>query len=270
MSSIKVLPYEGDEVQLDPPPNLTGTPWSSYEQWVIVEKTTGLSYLIDGMSDQGFGDAIVYCRITAKRFGAVESTLVDNFRRLLHEDFMLVGRGLGSIRYVHTILRNNKVPRDMCGRDDNMRSRCRRLIESSRGVEFEYQTADIHLTYNGAGEKGTGGPKLEWLRPAMDKFIDEHHPHLHQSKVMRLFAELGYELIWTVPYWSKSQPAELAWAYDKNYAAFEYHPGRSMKQLRQHLKQGFYGGSKRDGGQHGPIDGCSSSYNIHTIYKRIY
>ena len=221
------------------------------------------------MSDQGFGDAIVYTRVTKKRFGAVESTLVDDFRRLLNDDFMLVGRGPAAIRYVRSILRNNKVPVGMRGRDDNMRTRCRRFTEASRGVEFTYQTEDIHLTYNGAGEKGTGGPKLEWLRPAVDKFIEEHHPHLHQSKVMRLFSELGYELIWTVPYWSKSQPAELCWAYDKNYVGFEYHPGRSMKQLRQHIKQGFYGGPKRDGGQHVPIDSCLVRKFIQHTHKYI-
>ena len=254
--TIKVLPYAGDEAQIDPPLNEPGTPWASYEQWVIVEKTTGLAYLIDGMSDQGFGEVIVYTRITKKRLGAVESTLIDDFRRLLDDDFILVGRGASAIRYVRSILQGNKVPRNMRTRGDNMRSRCRRFTVSSRDVVFTYRTEDIHLTYNGAGEKGTGGPKLEWLRPAVDKYIEDHHPHLHQSKVMRVFARLGYELIWTVPYWSKSQPAELAWAYDKNYVAFEYFPGRSMSQLRQHIKQGFYGGPKRDGGQHGPIDSC--------------
>ena len=70
-------------------------------------------------------------------------------------------------------------------------------------------------------------------------------------QVMRLFKDLGYELIFTVPYWSKSQPAELCWAYTKNYAAHEYHPGRSMEQLRGHVKGGFYGGPRRDGGVHG-------------------
>ena len=73
-------------------------------------------------------------------------------------------------------------------------------------------------------------------------------------QVMRLFKELGYELIFTVPYWAKSQPAELCWAYTKNYVAREYHPGRSMSQLRDHIKRGFYGGRKRDGGTHGGVD----------------
>ena len=103
----------------------------------------------------------------------------------------------------------------------------------------------------------------------MDSFIDEHHPHLHHTKVMRLFEGLGYELIFTVPYWSKSQPAELAWAYDKNYVAFQYFPGRNMKQVRDHVKCGFYGGPKRDGGRHKGIDGVLARQFIKHTHKYI-
>ena len=268
-TTIKVLPFEGDEAQIAPPPNEAGTPWKDYEQWVMVEATTGLAYLIDGMSDQGFGEVIVYCRVTKMRMGAVESTLVDDFRRLLQSDFGLIGRGDAAVRYVRSILRNNKVPNNIRRRATFMRRRCQQYTESSRGTSFTYRTESIHLNYNGAGTKGTGGPKLEWLRPAVDKYIDEHHPSLHQSKVMRMFASMGYELIFTVPYWAKSQPAELCWAYDKNYAAFEYHPGRSMVQLRQHLKQGFYGGPKRDGGIHSGIDARLARKFINHTHKYI-
>ena len=149
-----------------------------------MEATTGLCYLIDGMSDQGYGDAMVMARVTNKRMGAIESTLVDDFRRLLVDDFQLIGRGAAAIRYVRSIMNtNNKVPPNIRRRGDFMRARCRRYTETSRDTEITYRTADIHLTYNGAGKKGTGGPKLEWLCPAVDKYIEEHHPHLHQSKV---------------------------------------------------------------------------------------
>ena len=136
-------------------------------------------------------------------------------------------------------------------------------------MRFTYRTENIHLTYNGAGYKGTGGPKLDWLRIAVDEWIEENHPDLHLSKLMRLLASLGYEAVFTVPYWSKSQPAELCWAHDKNYAAFEYHPGHSMKQLRQHLKNGFYGGNKRDGGVHSPIDASLARKFITHTHKYI-
>ena len=114
----------GEEQQIAPPPNEPGTPWADYEQWVMVESgqeaTSGRAYLIDGMSDQGFGDAIVYSRVTKSRMGAVESTLVDDFRRLLVDDFKLIGRGAAAIRYVRSLLVNNKVPLAIRGRGDFM------------------------------------------------------------------------------------------------------------------------------------------------------
>ena len=244
------------------------------------------------MSDEGFGDVIVYVRISGKKLGAVESTLVADFRRLLIDDFQLIGRGPAAIRYVRSIFgRDNKVPRIKRGRGEYMRQKCREYTVRCRDVKFVYRTEDICINYNGCGLKGTGGPKLEWLRPAVDAFIEQKHPTLHTTKVcvrdcscvctvcvlhftclcvsmmqvMRVFKELGYELIFTVPYWAKSQPAELAWAYDKNYAAHEYHPGRTMKQLRLHIKRGFYGGPKRDGGVHGGIDEClARKFIMHT------
>ena len=86
---------------------------------------------------------------------------------------------------------------------------------------------------------------------------------------MKLFASLGYELIFTVPYWAKSQPAELAWAYDKNYVANNYFPGRSMNDLREQVKAGFYGGPVADGGVHGPIDSALACKFIKHTHKHI-
>ena len=65
---------------------------------------------------------------------------------------------------------------------------------------WTYSTDVITDDYNGAGKIGTGGPKLEWLRPAMDQYITNNHPELRRTKVMKLFAELGYQLIFTVPH----------------------------------------------------------------------
>ena len=97
------------------------------DQWVIVESTTDKSFLIDGMSDQGFGDAIVYVRVTKKKLGAVESTLVDDFRRLLIDDFQLIGRGPAAIRYVRTVMNDRaKVPVGLWTRGEHLRTQCRR------------------------------------------------------------------------------------------------------------------------------------------------
>ena len=85
--SIKVKPYLLEEQQVDTPVNTPGVPWSEYEQWVFVETTTSKVFLIYGMSGQGFGDAIVYVRVTKKKMTSVESTLLADFRRLLDGDF---------------------------------------------------------------------------------------------------------------------------------------------------------------------------------------
>ena len=190
---IKVSPYAGEEQQIEPPANLPGTPWADYEQWVLVESTSGLAYYIDGMSDQGYGDAIVYVRISGKKLGAIESTLVDDFRRLLNDDFQLVGRGPAAIRYVRSIFgADNKVTRNKRGRGEFMRRKCREYTLRSRTVTFTYRTENICENYNGAGFKGTGGPKLEWLRPAVDAFIEKHHPRLHMTKVCVTVTSVWY------------------------------------------------------------------------------
>ena len=61
------------------------------------------------------------------------------------------------------------------------------------------------------------------------------------TKVMRLFAELGWKIVFTVPYWANSQPIELAWAYVKGYVGRRYYPGRTSKDLRKHILEGMYG-----------------------------
>ena len=143
--SIKVSPYVDDDPQCDPPDPTPMTPWSDYEQWVIVESTTGKSFLIDGMSDQGFGDAVVYVRVTKKKLGAVESTLVADFRRLLIDDFQLIGRGPSAIRYVRTVMNDRaKVPVGLRTRGEHLRTQCRRYARRCVGEEFEYRRG-LHI-----------------------------------------------------------------------------------------------------------------------------
>lgn len=131
--TIKVKPFEHEPLQGEPPANLPGTPWADYEQWVMVESSTGQAYLIDGMSDQGFGDAMVYARICKSKFGAVESTLIEDFRRLLTDDFNLIGSGEAAIRYVRTLLDNaNKVSVNTRSRAGYMRRKCSEYATRSR------------------------------------------------------------------------------------------------------------------------------------------
>ena len=93
------------------------------------------------------------------------------------------------------------------------RDQCQAFFAATQGTTFRYRVRDLHLNYNGSGGKGTGGPKSEWLKAAVDEYIAANHPELRMTKVMRLFVDLGWNIIFTMPYWAKSQPIELAWAY---------------------------------------------------------
>ena len=68
---------------------------------------THTPYLIDGMSDQGFGESMVYVCVTRT---VVEITLLEDWSHLWRDDFQLIGHAPTAPRYVHTILGpNNKV-----------------------------------------------------------------------------------------------------------------------------------------------------------------
>ena len=84
------------------------------------------------------------------------------------------------------------------------------------------------------------------------------------TEVMKRFEELGWEIIFTVPYWAKSQPIELAWAYIKNYVARMYFPGRTHKDLRKQILCGMYGGRTRAGIHEGLTPELTQKLILHT------
>ena len=69
-----------------------------------------------------------------------------------------------------------------------------------------------------------------------------------------------------MPYWAKSQPIELAWAYVKNYVGRKYFPGRGAKDLRKHILEGMYGSGDR---KHRGFDGDLASKLILRTHKYI-
>jgi hypothetical protein len=81
-----------------------------------------------------------------------------------------------------------------------------------------------------------------------------------------LFLELGWFIIFTVPYWAKSQPIELVWAYIKGYVARQYHPGRTTKDVRKHILQGMYGSPD---GKHTGLDADLAAKIIAKTHKYI-
>ena len=101
------------------------------------------------------------------------------------------------------------------------------------------------------------GPTLDEMKNALHAKIATDHPDWLQSDVQRKFNELGWTLIFTPPYCPKFQPIELFWQHTKGFVAREYVPGRNMKQLRDQVRTGWYGGTDADGNPHSPAD-CSS------------
>lgn len=93
----------------------------------FVESTTDKVFLIDGISDQGFGYPIVYAHVTKKNMGSVEITLLTDFQLLLVDDFQLIGREPAAIRYTRRIMNDReKVPVRLQHRVVHMSDVCRR------------------------------------------------------------------------------------------------------------------------------------------------
>lgn len=228
------------------------SPAHKYEGWVFCERTTGECFMLDGESDEGQGNVIVHTRIGRKRFTTIESAFEQDFRRLVCKDFMFVGVGEAAMMYVQSIMNthgNAEVPQNR-RQDDRLRRECAQFAEQLRTTVWRYDVNKVAEKYNGNGNKGTGGPPSGLLRRACDDYIIRNHPELRMTRVMKRFDELGWSIIWTVPYWAKSQPIELAWAIVKNYVARMYHPGRTHKDLRRQILCGMYGGVARHGQKH--------------------
>ena len=248
LTKIKVKPFADNIIPPALPCTRTPTAWSN----CVFLDNSGEVWVIDGIDDQGFGDAVIYSRIGASKAGSVESTLLPSFlSRLNHnqhrERWYILGVGDPAVRWVRAdgILNSaNKVPRQR--RSDvaaitRLRRRCRQYAVSERAVTYTYRLSDLDKRYNGNGFRGTGGPPTEWLRAAVDVYVKKHYPELQRTMLMQFFEDQGWMLVFTVPYWASSQPIEQVWAYVKQFVAFRWFPGRTMTQLRQQIICGMYG-----------------------------
>ena len=208
--------------------------------------------MIDGVDDQGFGDAVIYSRVGGKKGGAVESTMLETFLlRLNHashaQRWYILGRGEQVVRFIRAkniLASNNKVPvrlRRTEGDIRALRQRARSYCDEEREVTYTYVLRDFGKRYNGGGFRGTGGPKTEWLRHAVQAWIAKHYPELQGTLLTEFFkTKVGWILMFTVPYWASSQPIEQVWAYIKNYVALRWFPGRTTAQLRAQVLAGMY------------------------------
>ena len=109
--------------------------------------------------------------------------------------------------------------------------------------------------------KSNTAPGKDELKAELQRLLktDKHKHHL-DSDLIKLFKEESlrdtdgkdsrfHQVIFTVPYEPKSQPAEMLWAYGKNHVASSFCKSRGLKELRVQMREGFYG----DGLRHGPV-----------------
>lgn len=250
LKAITVRPY-ADNPAPPPLPSTDRPDPTTWNNFVFLENT-GELWLIDGLSDQGHGEVIVYSRVGGVKAGATESTLVQTFIDRLcavdHKDrWYLIGYGSSAVRWARekkVLNKANKVPRDQRRTPEDvihLRTHCRVYCETEKHVTYTYRDRDFAKRYNGVGFKGTGGPKAEWLRCAVNDYVRKHYPELQSTILREFFKSLEWKLLFTVPYWADSQPIEQVWAYVKNYVALRWFPGRKHHQTRAQTICGMYG-----------------------------
>ena len=250
LTKICIKPY-ADNPPPPPLPCVQNPDPRTWDNFVFLENT-GEMWLIDGLSDQGHGEVIVYSRVGSIKAGATESTHVQTFIDRLtaddHKDrFYLIGFGNTAVRWARQkkiLNASNKVPRKLRKTPDDviaLRRHCAVYARTEKNIQYTYKARDFRKRYNGAGFKGTGGPKAEWLRCAVNKYVREHYPELQSTILKEFFKSLEWMLLFTVPYWAASQPIEQIWAYVKNYVALRWFPGRKQHQTRAQVICGFYG-----------------------------
>ena len=94
-------------------------------------------------------------------------------------------------------------------RVQSVRARCRQYALDERKVTYRFKLKDFGVRYNGNGFRGNGGPKTEWLKAAVNDYLDANYPELKETMLKSYFAKQeGWALIFTVPYWASSQPIE--------------------------------------------------------------
>ena len=217
LKTIKIKPYADS-----PPPRRLPAPTSEPATWseFVFVDDEGAVWTVDGINDEGYGDVVVYYRVGQVKAGGVESTMVDVFKsRLVHADhpqrWYFIGDGATAMRFIRSegiLNRSNKVHPHMRRSERAIESLRRSYQEYCRGekqVVYEFRKADFGKRYNGNGFRGTGGPKTEWLRCAVNSYIKKHYPELQDTMLKSFFrTKVGWRLVFTVPYWASSQPIE--------------------------------------------------------------
>jgi hypothetical protein len=85
------------------------------------------------------------------------------------------------------------------------------------------------------------GPSKVEMQDALLKILRRDHPSLLNTRLMNLFQEKQWILIFTPPYSPQYQPIELVWAHCKGYVAMNYHNQRTMESTAEQFRAALYG-----------------------------
>ena len=163
--------------------------------------------MIDGINDEGHGDAVIYYRVDRSKARAVESTLLPQFLERLNcpdhrQRWYMIGHGEPCVRWLRSsgILNvQNKVPiakRRRVSDIMQLRRKVREYVARERHIVYEYDLKDFGRRYNGGGFRGTGGPKVDWLRFAVNEYLHEHYPELQVTMLTQFFStKEGWRLV---------------------------------------------------------------------------
>jgi len=96
---------------------------------------------------------------------------------------------------------------------------------------------------------GPNAPTLKELGAAILAHAQEHCPQRLVNQTQKTAELYDFELLWGAPYCPKFAVIELLWAFAKNRVAWEYEPGRKVKELAEDVFNAFYGGTGRRSGK---------------------
>ena len=187
LTTISITPYADQPLQPDLSCTRNPTAWRNF----VFLENTGEVWIIDGLSDQGYGEVIVYARVGRAKTGDIESTHVPTFNDRLnavdHKQRWYLGTRLSD------------------GYDRHASSTTKIKFQNVIGALLPISTvyADVRshslwpkrtsstLIADGNLANGTMvvvSKVMEWLRFTVNRYIQEHYPELHRTKLQQFFA----------------------------------------------------------------------------------
>mmetsp|Transcript_6327 Transcript_6327/g.24616 ORF Transcript_6327/g.24616 Transcript_6327/m.24616 type:complete len:378 (-) Transcript_6327:2-1135(-) len=113
-----------------------------------------------------------------------------------------------------------------------------KTIKCPRGEEMiAFEVNDTLLKKGG----GSTCPTSLELKDATVRWLRAHKPHKMKSMAVRAIEEVGGRVIWLPPYCPFFNAIETFWAIGKNRAADAYEHHRSVEQVIEDVRRGWYG-----------------------------